>query len=192
MRYLFTKMRRDIAQLWVQFFSVFMMAVLAITIYSGMEGVWYGLKCEVEDYYRATNLADVWVNGADITADMVDDISALDGVEKVEQSMTVTVSLETEEDDKPDVKLLAMDALELFNPEIRDGEAFDKASEDGIWLDETIAEKRDIAVGDAITLKYGPMEKTFTVKGLILDSEFIYYTGSVTDTVPTTPFTAMV
>lgn len=184
MRYLFTKMRRDIAQLWVQFFSVFMMAVLAITIYSGMEGVWYGLKCEVEDYYRATNLADVWVNGADITADMVDDISALDGVEKVEQSMTVTVSLETEEDDKPDVKLLAMDALELFNPEIRDGEAFDKASEDGIWLDETIAEKRDIAVGDAITLKYGSMEKTFTVKGLILDSEFIYYTGSVTDTVP--------
>lgn len=82
MRYLFTKMRRDIAQLWVQFFSVFMMAVLAITIYSGMEGVWYGLKCEVEDYYRATNLADVWVNGRRHYRRYGDDISALDGVER--------------------------------------------------------------------------------------------------------------
>lgn len=184
MRYLFTKMYRDISKMWVQFFSVFMMSILAITIYAGMEATWYGLKCQVEDYYEKTNLADVWVNGTSITEDMIDDIVALDDVKSVEKSMTVTVGLETDKDDKPDVKLLAMDSLDLFNPLIREGEEFDETSEDGIWLDESIAEKRDISVGDLITLKYGQQEKEFEVKGLILDSEFIYYTGSVTDTVP--------
>ena len=50
MKYLFVKLRRDISRMWVQFFAVFMMSVLAITIYSGMEGVWYGLRCETNDY----------------------------------------------------------------------------------------------------------------------------------------------
>ena len=67
MKYLFVKLRRDLSRIWVQFFAVFMMSVLAITIYSGMEGVWYGLKCEVDHYYTQTRLADVWITGNGIT-----------------------------------------------------------------------------------------------------------------------------
>ena len=184
MKYLFVKLRRDISRMWVQFFAVFMMSVLAITIYSGMEGVWYGLKCETNDYYTQTKLADAWVNGSMITDDMVKDVRALDDVKKVTRSMTATVQLDTDKNDKPDVKLMSMDSTALFDPVIRDGETFDKDSSDGIWLDETICKERGLEVGDKITLKYGQAKKTFRIKGTILDSEFIYYTGSVTDTVP--------
>lgn len=184
MRYLFTKFRRDLSKMWVQFFAVFMMSVLAITIYSGMEGVWYGLQEQTEEYYEATSLADVWVNGTNITEEMREEIEALENVEKVQESMTVTVSLETEQEDKPDVKLIAMDSLELFVPLIREGEVFDNSSQDGIWLDATFCSERGLAVGDHITLKYGACEKEFVIRGKILSSEYIYYTGSVTDTVP--------
>lgn len=184
MKYLIVKFLRDVKNMWVQFVAVFMMSVLAITIYSGMEGVWYGLQTEVEDYYSETNLADVWVNGTFVTDDMIKDIESLECVSAVQNAMTVTVNLETDSQEKPDVKLISTDSTELLNPKITDGEAIDFDSEDGIWLDETFFEKRGLSVGDKIKLKYNGAEKEFTIAGTILDSEFIYYTGSVTDTVP--------
>lgn len=184
MKYLFVKLRRDIGRMWVHFFAVFMMSVLAITIYSGMEGVWYGLNCETDDYYTQTKLADAWINGSRISDDMVKDIRSLNDVNKVVKSMTALVQLNTDESDKPDVKLMSMNSTDLFNPMICDGKKFDKNSSDGIWLNETICKERGLKTGDKITLRYGETEKKFKIKGTILDSEFIYYTGSVTDTVP--------
>ena len=99
MKYMFVKLRRDIVKMWVQFFAVFMMSVLAITIYSGMEGVWYGLKCETNTYYKTTKLANAWVNGSMISDDMVKDIKKLKDVRKVTKSMTATVQLGTDKKD---------------------------------------------------------------------------------------------
>lgn len=183
MRYLFTKMRRDISKMWVQFFSVFMMSVLAITIYSGMEGVWYGLQCQVEEYYEKTQLADAWINGINITEEMVNEIEEESYVNCIEKSMTLTVTL-VDENEKPDIKLMSMDENKLFEPYVIEGKEYDNTSSDGIWLDETFAKERNIKVGDTIKLTYGPCEKEFQIEGLILHSEFIYYTGSITDTVP--------
>lgn len=183
MRYLFTKMRRDISKMWVQFFSVFMMSVLAIIIYSGMEGVWYGLQCEVEEYYEKTQLADAWVNGINITEEMVSKIEEEPYVDCVEKSMTTTVTL-VDENEKPDIKLMSMEEQNLFKPYIIEGREYDSTSDNGIWIDETFAKERNIAIGDTIELTYGSIQKEFNVEGLILHSEFIYYTGSITDTVP--------
>ena len=61
MSYLWKKLGRDMLHLWPQFVSVFMMALLALAIYSGMEGVWYGLLNQAENYFEETSLADVWV-----------------------------------------------------------------------------------------------------------------------------------
>ena len=82
-----------------------------------------------------------------ITDDMVKDIKALDDVKKVTRSMTATVQLDTDKNDKPDVKLMSMDSTALFDPVIRDGETFDKDSSDGIWLDETICKERGLEEG---------------------------------------------
>lgn len=184
MKYLFVKMLRDLKNMWVQFFSVFMMAVLAITIYSGMEGVWFGLQEVVEDYYDSTNLADVWVYGSVISEENVEQISELDGVESYSESMTVTVALKDDASDKPDIKVLTVKDDTEFTAYTCDGKEFNGNLEGGIWLDESFADARDINVGDTITLDNGYNATDFTVEGLLLHSEFIYYTGSVTDTVP--------
>lgn len=184
MKYLFTKFRRDLAKMWVQFFAVFMMAVLAITIYSGMEGVWFGLKGEVDEYYDKTNLADAWVNGSLITDEKMKEIEDLSQVKMVQSSMTLTVNMKTDQDEKPDIKLMALDSDKLFKPLLRSGEKVNYDSKDGIWLDETFCKKRKLKIGDTVELSFGEAKKEFNIEGTILDSEFIYYTGSVTDTVP--------
>jgi putative ABC transport system permease protein len=53
----------------------------------------------------------------------------------------------------------------------------------GIWLDASFADKRELSVGDSITLLYQGMEVSLEIKGLILDSEYIYYTGT-DETIP--------
>lgn len=183
MKYLFIKFRRDVARMWVQFIAVFMMSVLAITIYSGMEGVWYGLKCETDSYYEETKLADAWVNGTQISDDMVSQIAHLEEIEKVDKAMTLTLGV-TSFSDKTDLKVISTDSTDLFAPVIRDGAFLDTETDDFIWIDETFANERDLSVGDEISLKYNDKEKKLKIAGTILHSEFIYYTGSVTDTVP--------
>ena len=170
MRYLFVKLRRDITKMWLQFFAVFMMSVLAITIYSGMEGVWYGLSCEVNQYYDDTNIADIWINGSMITDEMVSDIESYNSVKSVSKSMTTTVSIDAN-DEKPDLKLISIDGKKLFNPLLREGESYDASSVDGIWIDEVIFQKRGLHIGDKLTIKYADTKKAFIIKGTILDSE---------------------
>ena len=54
MKYLFVKLRRDMTKMWTQFFCVFMMALLSVMIYSGMEGVWHGLNEVTEKWQEHT------------------------------------------------------------------------------------------------------------------------------------------
>ena len=61
MSYLIIKMLRDIKKYWMQFVSVFFMALISIMIFSGMAAVWNGSDITAENYSKATNLADVWI-----------------------------------------------------------------------------------------------------------------------------------
>lgn len=183
MKYLFVKMRRDIIKLWPQFVSVFLMSVLSVTIYSGMEGVWHGMNIVVDKYYEDTNLADAWVYGADITENMMKEISALADVKQASYSMTANVNAISGQEDKPDIKLIGGDDVSLAAPLTIEGKEFDVNSS-GLWVDSDFAKERNLQVGDALVLNFNGKEKEFIIEGLIINSEFIYFTGSATETIP--------
>lgn len=61
MGYLIIKMLRDIKKYWMQFISVFFMALISIMIFSGMASVWNGASISAKNYSNRTNLADQWV-----------------------------------------------------------------------------------------------------------------------------------
>lgn len=189
MKYLFIKLKRDIIKLWPQFLSIFMMSLLAITIFSGMEGVWNGMNSVAEKYYSDTNLSDIWVYGKGISDTQFQKISDLDGVEDATRSMTLTLTFGEDSQEAKDIKTISVADTSTMKPLLRKGTEFSTES-DGIWLDESFVDENDISVGDNITLSYTAppltFSKTITVKGLILDSEFIFYTGSVTESVPDT------
>lgn len=183
MKHLFIKCRRDMLQMWPQFLSVFMMAFISITIFSGMEGMYNGLKITANDYYNETNLADAWVYGSDISQDMLHEVKQLDDVKDASLSMALNVNVETGEKDNPDLKLMTLSDENVCKPKLMEGKEYTPDSE-GVWVDESFAKARNLSVGTPITISYLGMQKEVTIEGLILDSEFIYYTGSATETIP--------
>lgn len=56
---------------------------------------------------------------------------------------------------------------------LMDGEEYNSASEDGIWLSDIYASKNDVKIGDKLTLVYKNFEVSGTVKGLIKAGEYM-------------------
>jgi len=185
MKYLLTKLRRDVTRLWSQFISVFLMALLCLMIFSGMEGVWNGLRIASDAYFSETNLCDVWVYGNNIDDKVFNDILTLEAVKEASRSMTVTVNAASiaTGDIAPDIKIITINNQETIKPKLMDGVPF-STEEKGIWLDQSFANAHGLKVGDTIKLSYSELNCGMVIQGLILESEFIYYTGSATETIP--------
>ena len=180
MSYLIIKMLRDIKKYWMQFVSVFFMALISIMIFSGMAAVWNGSDITAENYSKATNLADVWIYTKGFNENIRDDIKNMRGVKDLTLAASLPVTLSGSENN---IKLNAMDNTDCLKPYLIKGEKYNVDS-DGIWIDNSFAKENNIKVGDSIKLNFKNKKEQFKVKGLVLDSEYIYYTGSLSETVP--------
>ena len=188
MKYFLIKTYRDISQNWIQFLAVFLMALLSLSIYSGMEGVWHGLDRVSLKYYSDTNIADYWVYASDITIDNFKAIKETDEVTEADLSMAVSVTYSNSDNDNSRyfLKMRTLsDDTSVSKFILQDGYEFTSELENGIWLDSSFAEAHDIKVGDEVHISFmGELNKIFIVQGLVLSSEYIYYTGSTTEIVP--------
>lgn len=184
MKYLLIKLRRDVMSMWPQFLSIFLMALLAITVYTGMEGVWYGLENTVDKYYEETKLGDAWVYGSGITDDMEKAVNDIEHVKVAQRSMKITVESPNEGGEPAQIDLMAVKDEVLFKPHIVEGEDFAPKGREGIWIDYDYARANDLQVGDVMTILIGGREHREEVKGLILHAEYIYFTGSLGNTIP--------
>ncbi|MBR3023426.1 MAG: hypothetical protein IKH71_03130, partial [Oscillospiraceae bacterium] len=84
------KMVRSVKQFKLQFISVFLLALLSVIVYSGLEGVWNGMRHEFDSYVDETNLADEWVLASYFTDEDVAKIEKLEGVTDVSKRVRVT------------------------------------------------------------------------------------------------------
>ncbi len=89
MRYLNKKFRRDFAASLPQFFSVFMMVAVSVTIYSGMSAVWTGMAGSYAASQEQTNLADAHPAGEAFPEDSIEEVRRLPFVSKAAGSLLV-------------------------------------------------------------------------------------------------------
>ena len=150
MGYLIIKMLRDIKKYWMQFISVFFMALISIMIFSGMASVWNGASISAKNYSNRTNLADQWVYTKGFNENIKDKLKEIKGVRKVTLASSLQTTLSGTENN---VKLNAMDNTDCLKPELIEGEKYDVNS-DGIWLDSKFAKKNKIKIGDEISLEF--------------------------------------
>ena len=150
MGYLIIKMLRDIKKYWMQFISVFFMALISIMIFSGMASVWNGASISAKNYSNRTNLADQWVYTKGFNENIKDKLKEIKGVRKVTLASSLQTTLSGTENN---VKLNVMDNTDCLKPELIEGEKYDVNS-DGIWLDSKFAKKNKIKIGDEISLEY--------------------------------------
>jgi putative ABC transport system permease protein len=176
-RYLVAKLLRDLRGHWAQFVAVFLMALLSVLIYSGLEGAWYGLSRQLDEYATDTRLADVWVRTTGTDATTVRSVAALGGLE-VEAARTVTARVADDDGATLEVELVPDTAHRISTPVLADGSPVTADARDGIWLGLPYAQAHGHRPGDVVEVDVAGSTTALTVLGTYSSPEKLYFTGS--------------
>ena len=162
------KMFRDIRKNLSQFITIFLMVMIGIMAYSGIESYMDGMKKTSDKFYSENNLQDLNVLGL-VNHDDLNKIKEIDNVKDAELKLSVTATTDND-------KTLLLNFIESNNISkfyVLDGEGFNK-DKSGIWLDNFYCEENNIKVGDTVLVKYESMELHEKVLGKINVPDHLY------------------
>ena len=162
------KMFRDIKKNLSQFITIFLMIMIGVMAYSGIEAYMDGMTKTADKFYTENNLFDLNVVGP-LNHDDLNNIKKLDNVKDAELKLSVPAT--TDKD-----KTLLLNFIETNNISkfyILDGEEFNP-NKSGVWLDNFYAKENNIKVGDKILVKYETMKLQEEVLGLVNIPDHLY------------------
>ena len=169
MKRLHIKMLRDIKKNLSQFITIFLMIMIGVMAYSGIEAYMDGMKETADKFYQENNLQDLNIIGTNFTKDDLENIKNIDNVKDAERKLSVTGTTDND-------KTLLINFIESNNISkfyIIDGEEFD-VNKSGVWLDNFYAIENNIKLGDTILVKYDDMELHEKVLGFINVPDHLY------------------
>lgn len=179
MKYLNLKLRRDLKNNWQQFFSVFLMSLLSVLIFVGLQGAWHGLEKSLENYISSSNLPSVWVQSTNLSDEDVEKVESLTDVNKVITSTRLPVNIESENNSENYLILDSFNRASEQVASVNDGKDFSTDSSDGIWINEKYADSNNLSVGDKIKLTISGKEVETKILGFVQSADRIYFTGSL-------------
>jgi len=162
------KMFRDIKNNLSQFITIFLMIMIGVMAYSGIEAYMDGMKYTADKFYSENNLQDLNVMGL-VNHDDLNAIKDINNVNDAELKLSLTAITDND-------KTLLLNFIESNNISkfyVYDGIEFD-ANKKGIWLDNFYAIENNIHVGDKVLVKYETMELFEEVLGLINVPDHLY------------------
>ncbi|MCR5457152.1 MAG: ABC transporter permease [Clostridiales bacterium] len=168
---LFRKLLRTIWHYKAQFISMILMVMLGVGVFVGFQGEWYSIERDTFAFYDATGFADYrLVSEYGYKAEDSDKISSIEGVDKISRFLSIKTN---ESKDNDVVALTVTTDIDVSGFMVTSGDEYDKTSKDGVWISDLYAEKNGYRQGDEITLKYGRLSITGTIKGLVKSSEYL-------------------
>lgn len=174
------KMFRDIKQNLSQFITIFLMVLIGVMVYVGIEAYMDGMTSAADNFYKNNNLQDLNVMG-NLSDKDLDKIKSLDNVKDAEKKLVVNA---IDKDDKDKTYLLSfIDSNNISKFHIMDGEKFD-VNKKGAWIDNFYAEKNNLKVGDTIKIKYDTFSLEEKILGLINVPDHIYDVKDESELVP--------
>ena len=174
------KMFRDIKQNLSQFITIFLMVLIGVMVYVGIEAYMDGMTSAADNFYKNNNIQDLNVMGNLSNKDL-DKIKSLDNVKDAEKKLVVNA---IDKDDKDKTYLLSfIDSNNISKFHIMEGEKFD-VNKKGAWVDNFYAEKNNLKVGDTIKIKYDTFSLEEKILGLINVPDHIYDVKDESELVP--------
>lgn len=174
------KMVRDIKQNLSQFITIFLMVLIGVMVYVGIEAYMDGMTSAADIFYKNNNVQDLNVMG-NLSDKDLDKIKSLDNVKDAERKLVVNA---IDKDDKDKTYLLSfIDSNNISKFHIMDGEKFD-VNKKGAWVDNFYAEKNNLKVGDTIKIKYDTFSLEEKILGLINVPDHIYDVKDESEFVP--------
>lgn len=174
------KMFRDIKQNLSQFITIFLMVLIGVMVYVGIEAYMDGMTSAADNFYKNNNIQDLNVMG-NLSDKDLDKIKSLDNVKDAEKKLVVNA---IDKDNKDKTYLLSfIDSNNISKFHIIDGEKFD-VNKKGAWVDNFYAEKNNLKVGDTIKIKYDTFSLEEKILGLINVPDHIYDVKDESELVP--------
>ena len=174
------KMFRDIKQNLSQFITIFLMVLIGVMVYVGIEAYMDGMTSAADNFYKNNNIQDLNVMG-NLSDKDLDKIKSLDNVKDAEKKLVVNA---IDKNDKDKTYLLSfIDSNNISKFHIMDGEKFD-VNKKGAWVDNFYAEKNNLKVGDTIKIKYDTFTLEEKILGLINVPDHIYDVKDESELVP--------
>ena len=167
------KMLRDIRKHKTQFLSIFLMAFLGVFVFAGVGGESVGLEVNSNDYYNDTNLADGWIYSANLDDKFLDDVNSLNPVTQTERQLVVDSVADFSND--PEITLHFVENNTISRFYLVEGKPLDINEGDGVWLDKSFADAKDLKVGDNITFEFNGFKLEKEIKGIGYSPEYVYH-----------------
>lgn len=206
---LFKKLLRTMGQYKAQFISMIIMIALGFGVFVGANMEWVSIEKNTNRLFEETGLADYKIYSSfattgGVTATFSEDdlqkIKELDGVKDAARFFSVNADvtlvngekIKTEKDGsgkdkipRAAITVTESENVSFFN--VTNGEAYDKAAADKIWVSDKFAEEKEIKVGD--TLTFGAVQGVsepleFKVAGLIKSGEYMVCVQDSTQLMP--------
>ena len=184
MFFLTKKMIRSIKQFKFQFICAMLLAVLSVGVYSGLEGIWSGMKYEFDKFVDENNLADEWVMATYFTDDDVSAIQNLKGVTDTSKHMRLSVNMQNKDGETNYLSLDTVENENISSIHIIDGEKYNKEQANSVWIDSEYADSNDISVGNVISLEYNSEVVDATVAGIVMSPERVHFVGTADYYIP--------
>lgn len=163
------KMFRDIRKNISQFITIFLMVMIGVMAYSGIEAYMAGMRSAIDKYYTNNNLQDLNVVGSNFKDEDLEKIKSIEHVKNAERKLSVKG---TTNRDKT-LLLNFIESNEIAKFHVFEGEEFG-IDKKGVWIDNKYAWKRNIKVGDTILVKYNSLEVNEKVLGIINVPDHVY------------------
>ena len=179
MKYLDLKLRRDLRKNWQQFFSVFLMSLLSVLIFVGLQGAWHGLEKSLDSFISSSNVPDIWVQTTNLTDYEVDQIKSLDGVKSVVPETRITTEIDSKSNSD---KYLILDSFSTSSQQIAnvtEGAKFSSTVDNGIWINKEYAASNNLSVGDNLKITLAGKTANVKILGFVQSADRIYFTGSL-------------
>ena len=163
------KMFRDIKQNLSQFITIFLMVLIGVMAYAGIEAYMDGMAHTADVFYTENNLQDLNVMGANFTNEDLENIKKIKNVQGAERKLSVTGLT----DDDRTLLISFIESNQISKFYVMDGEGFD-VNKSGVWLDNFYAIENDLKVGDEILVKYEDLILHEKILGLINVPDHLY------------------
>lgn len=166
---LLKKMYRDILKNLSQFVTIFLMVLISLAAYTGVDSYMKGLEKSATKYYKNYNLSDATIYGK-TTQEELANLKKSKYIKNIEEKLTINFNLKNNK--KVEVNFIKENTINKMY--IHKGEKF--SNKKGIWIDKKFAEENKLKVGDKILLKYKDKEIEEKILGLISTPDHVYIT----------------
>ena len=171
------KMLRDIRGNFAQFFSIFLLSMVAMWCFTGFEANVIGGGRARERFHEKTNCADGWIYGSSFTEEQRQSLAAVDKINDV-QLRTEVLGKADEKYNTAEVYCYFEEENTVTKPYVVEGAEFDPSDTEGVWMFYRFADAWDFKLGDSFTVHVLGQDITKQIRGFVATPEYEYACAS--------------